>query len=79
MKDGTPVTVNQPIAQLDPAADVVLNALAALYFIGHENDIPAIAPYLRNITGMPLSVSAASQADHRRDSTRMEMPPTVKP
>src|ERR1019366_8290622 len=55
VKDGTPVTANQPIAQLDPAADVVLNALAALYFIGHTDDVPAITPYLRGVPGMPLS------------------------
>jgi biotin carboxyl carrier protein len=79
VKDGTPVTVNQPIAQLDPAADVVLNALAALYFIGHEDDIPAIAPYLRNITGMPLSVSQQAKLTIDAIHTRMDMPVTVKP
>ena len=79
VKDGAAVTVNQPIAQLDPAADVVLNALAALYFIGHENDIPAIAPYLRNITGMPLSVSQQAKLTIDAIHTRMDMPTTVKP
>jgi biotin carboxyl carrier protein len=79
VKDGTPVTVNQPIAQLDPAADVVLNALAALYFIGHEDDIPAITPYLRNITGMPLSVSQQAKLTIDAIHTRMDLPATVKP
>jgi len=74
VKDGTPVTVNQPIAQLDPAADVVLNALAALYFVGHTDDIPAIAPYLRNITGMPLSVSQQAKLTIDAIHTRMENP-----
>ncbi len=79
VKDGTPVTVNQPIAQLDPAADVVLNALAALYFVGHEDDIPAIAPYLRNITAMPLSVSQQAKLTIDAIHTRMDMPPVAKP
>ena len=79
VKDGTPVTVNQPIAELDPAADVVLNALAALYFIGHENDISAIAPYLRNISGMPLSVSQQAKLTIDAIHTRMDLPATVKP
>jgi hypothetical protein len=71
--------VDQPIAQLDPAADVVLNALAALYFIGHEDDIPAIAPYLRNNTGMPLSVSQQAKLTIDAIHTRMDLPPTAKP
>jgi hypothetical protein len=79
VKDGTPVAANQPIAQLDPAADVVLNALAALYFVGHTDDIPAIAPYLRNITGMPLSVSQQARLTIDAIHTRTDMPPTAKP
>lgn len=79
VKDGTPVTMNQPIAQLDPAADVVLNALAALYFVGHTDDIPAIAPYLRNITGMPLSVTQQAKLTIDAIHTRMDMPATAKP
>jgi biotin carboxyl carrier protein len=79
VKDGAPVTANQPIAQLDPAADVVLNALAALYFVGHTDDIPAIAPYLRGITGMPLSVSQQAKLTIDAIHTRMDMPQTAKP
>jgi len=78
-KDGSPVTANQPIAQLDPAADVALNALAALYFVGHTDDIPAIVPYLRNITGMPLSVSQQAKLTIDAIHTRMDMPATAKP
>jgi biotin carboxyl carrier protein len=79
VKDGTPVIANQPIAQLDPAADVVLNALAALYFIGHTDDIPAIAPYLRGITGMPLSVSQQAKLTIDAIHTRMDAPVSAKP
>jgi len=79
VKDGTPVTENQPIAQLDPAADVVLNALAALYFVGHTDDIPAIAPYLRGITGMPLSISQQARLTIDAIHTRMDMPVSTRP
>jgi hypothetical protein len=78
-KDGAPVTADQPIAQLDPAADVVLNALAALYFVGHTDDIPAIAPYLRGITGMPLSVSQQAKLTIDAIHTRMDAPMPAKP
>jgi hypothetical protein len=78
-KDGAPVTANQPIAQLDPAADVVLNALAALYFVGHTDDIPAIAPYLRGISGMPLSVSQQAKLTVDAIHTRMDAPVPAKP
>jgi biotin carboxyl carrier protein len=74
VKDGTPVAANQSIAQLDPAADVVLNALAALYFIGHTDDIPAIAPYVRGIAGMPLSVSQQAKLTIDAIHTRMDIP-----
>jgi biotin carboxyl carrier protein len=79
VKDGTPVIANQPIAQLDPAADVVLNALAALYFVGHTDDIPTITPYLRVITGMPLSVSQQATLTLNAIQTRADMPATAKP
>jgi biotin carboxyl carrier protein len=79
VKDGTPVTANQPIAQLDPAADVVLNALAALYFIGHTDDVPAITPYLRGVPGMPLSVSQQAKLTLDAIHTRAENPAQLKP
>lgn len=61
VKDGTEVSAGQPIAQLDPGSDVVLNALAGLYFIGRADDISAIAPYTRGVPGMPLSVAQQAQ------------------
>jgi len=79
VKDGTPVTPNQPIAQLEPAADVVLNALAALYFVGHTDDIPAITPYVRGITGMPLSVSQQARLTIDAIHMRGDAPITAKP
>lgn len=79
VKDGTPVIANQPIAQLDPAADVVLNALAALYFIGNNDDIRAILPYIHGVPGMPLSVSQQANLTFNAIHTRMEAPAGARP
>ncbi len=79
VQDGRPVTANQPIAQLDPAADVVLNALAALYFIGNNDDIRAILPYIHGVPGMPLSVSQQANLTFNAIHTRMDAPPSAKP
>ncbi|HXQ98311.1 MAG TPA: hypothetical protein VN774_07705 [Candidatus Limnocylindrales bacterium] len=61
VKDGTEVSAGQPIAELDPGSDVVLNALTGLYFIGRPDDISAIAPYTRGVPGMPPSVAQQAQ------------------
>lgn len=77
VKDGTEVSAGQPIAQLDPGSDVVLNALAGLYFIGQATDIPAIAPYTRGVPGMPPSV--AQQARMTLDAIHSRPAPPVAP
>jgi biotin carboxyl carrier protein len=79
VQDGTQVTANQPIAQLDPAADVVLNALAALYFVGYNDDIRAILPYIHGVPGMPLSVSQQANLTFNAIHTRMDVPVPAKP
>lgn len=68
VQDGATVTLDQHIAQLDPGQDMVLNSLAALYFIGREQDIQSIAPYARGVPGMPPSV--AQQASQSMDAIR---------
>lgn len=75
VKDGTQVAAGQSIAVLDPGSDVVLNALAALYFIGHSEDAAAVAPYARGVPGMPASV--AKQATMTLDAihSRATTPP----
>ncbi len=77
VKDGSEVSPGQPIAQLDPGSDVVLNALAALYFIGRTDDIPAIAPYIRGVPGMPPSV--AQQAQMTLDAIHSRPAPSAAP
>lgn len=77
VKDGTEVTAGQPIAQLDPGSDVVLNALAALYFIGQPADISAITPYIRGVAGMPPSV--AQQAQMTLDAIHSRPAPIASP
>jgi len=68
VKDGDLVSSGQPIAQLDPQSDMVLNSLAALYFVGRPGDEAAVAPYVRGITGMPPEV--ARQATLTLDAIR---------
>ena len=77
IKDGTEVSAGQPIAQLIPGPDVVLNALAALYFMGRTDDIPAIASYTRGVPGMPPSV--AQQARMTLDAIHSRPAPAVNP
>jgi len=79
VKDGTQVAANQPIAQLNPAADVVLNALAALYFIGNNDDVRAILPYIHGVPGMPLSVSQQANLTFNAIHIRMTATPPAKP
>jgi biotin carboxyl carrier protein len=78
VKDGTPVTAGEPIALLDPAADVVLNALAALYFVGHAEDVSAIAPYAHGIPSMPVTVKQQATLTLDAIHSRAETPVPAK-
>jgi biotin carboxyl carrier protein len=77
VKEGAAVSAGQPIALLDPGSDVVLNSLAALYFIGHTDDVPFIVPYARGVNGMPPSV--AQQATLTLDAIRNRAAAPARP
>lgn len=79
VKEGTAVTAGQPIAQLDPGSDVVLNSLVALYFIGKTGDEAAVAPYVRGVNGMPPSVAQQAKLTLDAIRNRAAEPTTSKP
>lgn len=50
---GQNVIAGQAVAVLDPATDQVWEALRALYLVGQIEDLPAILPYQRELSGIP--------------------------
>jgi biotin carboxyl carrier protein len=79
VKDGAVVADGQPIALLDPESDVVLNSLAALYFIGRMDDESVVAPYVRGVTGMPPDVARQAKLTLDAIRNRAAAPATSNP
>jgi biotin carboxyl carrier protein len=67
---GTQVASGAEVATIDPAAEQVWEALRALYLIGQPDDLPAIAPYQRELPEIPDRVrqqaTLTAQAIHDR-------------
>jgi len=54
--DNTPIQVGAPLLLVDPSPEMVWESLRALYLIGAKDDLPAIAPYLHGIAGLPPQI-----------------------
>lgn len=51
--DGAGISRGQPVVAIAPSADIVWEALRALYLTGQPEDLPAVERYIRDATGMP--------------------------
>jgi biotin carboxyl carrier protein len=54
--DGAAVTPGDPLLSLSPSAEMVWEALRALYFIGQPEDLPVVERYTRGYADMPDTV-----------------------
>jgi biotin carboxyl carrier protein len=58
---GASVVAGQPVAQIEPSADMVWEALRALALIGQPDDLPLIENYFRPREGFPEQVARQAQ------------------
>ncbi len=65
---GASVAPGQPVVSIAPSAEVVWEALRALYLTGQPEDLPAIERYTRGAVGMPDRVRL--QARNTADAVR---------
>ncbi len=56
VSDGANVSLGQAMSLIAPSAEMVWEALRALYLIGQTEDLPAVERYARGVAGMPDSV-----------------------
>ncbi|HEX4487604.1 MAG TPA: hypothetical protein VH088_15130 [Terriglobales bacterium] len=56
VKTGQTVSAGDRVAEVSPATDQIWEALRALYLIGQSEDLPAIAPYERELPEIPEHV-----------------------
>jgi len=68
--DGYPVLAGQPVAEVSPSAEVVYEALRALYFIGQPDDLPLVEPYARPIPNLPDHVRRQAEFTARAIRSR---------
>lgn len=68
--DGAGVSPGQPVVAIAPSADIVWEALRALYLTGQPEDLPAIERYIRGAAGMPDSVRQQATLAARAIRTR---------
>jgi hypothetical protein len=54
--DGSSVTAGDPLLTLAPSAEMVWEALRALYFVGQPEDLPLAERFIRGNPDMPDSV-----------------------
>jgi hypothetical protein len=59
--DKSAVAANQPIAWIDPAEDMVWEALRALFLVGAPADLPDVERYTRPVEGMPAQIQKQAQ------------------
>lgn len=59
--DKSSVALNQPIAWIDPAEDMVWEALRALFLVGTPADLPNVERYVRPVEGMPAQIQKQAQ------------------
>jgi predicted transcriptional regulator len=55
-REGAQLAVGGNLLSIEPDADTVENALAALYIVGEKDDVPGIERYARGVEGMPERV-----------------------
>jgi hypothetical protein len=55
-REGAQLAVGGNLLSIEPDADTVENALAALYVVGERDDVPGIERYARGVEGMPERV-----------------------
>ncbi len=72
VSDGSPVSVGQNVAEISPSAEIVWEALRALYVIGQPADLPVVERYPRGLPNLPDTIRL--QADLTARSLRSRSP-----
>ena len=70
--DGSPVPAGQPVVEISPSAEIVWEALRALYVIGQPEDLPIVERYARGVPNLPDHIRR--QADLTARSLRSRSP-----
>ena len=72
--DGAKVAAGQPIVLVDSSADVVWEALRALYLIGRNDDLPLVTAYARGVEGMPPNIQEQAKLTLGAIQSRLAAP-----
>lgn len=70
--DGATVAAGDPLALISPSAEIVWEALRALYFVGQPADLPLVERYARGSAEMPDTVRQQAMLTARAIRLRQE-------
>lgn len=74
VEDGSSITMAQEIMLISPSADMVWEALRALYLIGQPEDLPEVERYARGVDGMPARISTQAALTAQKIRERSKTP-----
>ena len=64
------IKTGDPLLSVDPSPEMIWESLRALYLIGQQEDLPAVAPYVRGIAGMPPQIQQQAALTSKEISSR---------
>lgn len=70
--DGSAVAAGDPLLSLSPSAEMVWEALRALYFVGQPEDLAPVERYIRGYADMPESARQQAALTARAIRQRLE-------